>query len=335
MQANENATALVTGGSGFIGSEVIKQLLEKGLSVRALLRKTSPRQNLEGLKFETAIGELNDYDSLKEAVRGVDYVFHIAGVVSAKNREEYFRSNAEGTGNLAKACAEVNSTLKRFIYVSSLAASGPSETMTPRSETDRETPISAYGESKLQGERELLKNAGSFCTTIVRPPAVYGPKDKGIFEFIRLINKNVMPVFPGKTSEKYYSIIHVEDLVRGIVEAGLSTQQGKHEVFFICGDGIHSWSQVMSSMADVLGKRPFKIRIPSVAWTGIAAMYTGLGVVFKKQFPLTLDKLNELRPDFWICSNEHAKTTLGFRPKYGLRDGMKKTISWYKENKWL
>lgn len=337
--------ALVTGGSGFIGSELIRQLLDHGCQVRVLLRKTSPRANLEGLNYEAALGDLNDLESLKQAVRGVDYVFHLAGSISAKNREEYFRHNAEGTGNLARACAEANSKLKRFIYVSSLAASGPSGSIKPRQEDESEAPISDYGQSKLGGEQKLeyWARGGSeqgdilFPFTIVRPPAVYGPRDRGIFEFIKLVNSGIAPVFPSASEdgEKYFSVIHVDDLVGGIVLAGLAHNQGKKEVFFLSGDGLHSWSQVMSSMAEALGKKPVRIPLPKVALTGIAVVYSALGAVLKRQFPLTLDKLKELKPDYWICSNERAKKVLKFQPKWDLKNGMANTVAWYKENGWV
>lgn len=331
--------ALVTGGSGFIGSEVVSQLINQGIKVRALLRKTSPRENLTGLEYETAIGDLGDLESLKQAVTGVDYVFHLAGSVAAPNREEYFRHNAKGTENLAQACAEANPKLKRFIYVSSLAASGPALSAEPKTEEHAAQPISLYGESKLEGERllEQWASKAGFAITIVRPPAVYGPRDKGIFEFIKVVNSGIIPVFPASrgSGEKYYSVIHVDDLVGGITLAGLAPKQSQKEVFFLSGDGVHTWSDMMNAMAEGLGKKPFRVKLPNFAWTGLAAFYTAMGWAFQKQFPLTLDKLNELKPDYWVCSNERAKEILGFKPKWPLKQGLAHAISWYKQNGWI
>ncbi len=329
--------ALVTGGSGFIGSEVIHQLIQQGVGVRALLRKTSPRYNLQGLDYETALGDLSDLESLKQAVKGVDYVFHLAGSIQARNRAEYFSQNCIGTGNLARACAEANPQLKRFVYVSSIAASGPSASLTPRQEFDVEAPVSIYGASKLGGERELMHWSENYPTTVVRPPAVYGPRDKSNFEFVKVINNGIVPVLSSKqrNGKKYYSVIHVEDLVRGIVLAGLAPDQGPREVFFLCGDGIYTWNELMASMAEGLGKRTLKIPVPGFALTGLGAMYTAASWLMQKNYPLSLDKLKDLRADYWICSNERAKKVLGFEPKWDLRRGMAQTISWYRLNGWV
>ena len=329
--------ALVTGGSGFIGSEVINQLTNQGVRVRALLRKTSSRANLQGLEFEAALGDLSEFEALKAAVRGVDYVFHLAGTVNARNREEFFLHNAVGTGNLARACAEVNPGLKRFVYVSSMAASGPSPTSSPMAEGEPEAPVSAYGESKLAGEKELLRWSDAFPTTVVRPPAVYGPRDKAIFEFVKMVNSGIVIDPPSKSGsrEKLFSVIYVEDLVRGIVLAGLSAGQAKREVFFLCGDGIHTWTQMMGAMADKLGKKPVRIPLPSFAWTGLAGVFSAAGWLLQKQFTLNLDKLKELESEHWICSNERAKKVLGFEPRWDISRGMAQTISWYKDNGWV
>ena len=164
--------ALVTGGSGFIGSAVIEDLAKRGIGVKALLRSTSSRRFLDGLKFDTVLGDLSDQDSLEEAVKGVDYIFHIAGAVWARNRQEYFRHNGEGTANLGRAVLQQNPKLKRFIYVSSVAASGPSQSLQPLIEDCEPAPVSYYGQSKLEGEKELHKILGGIPLSILRPPPV-------------------------------------------------------------------------------------------------------------------------------------------------------------------
>lgn len=331
--------ALVTGASGFIGSEVVRHLLNEGIAVRALLRKTSPKENLKGVEYEAALGDLSDFESLKNAVEGVDYVFHIAGVVSARNREDYFRHNALGTANLARACVATSTRVERFVYVSSLAASGPAKSLKPVVEDDVAKPISAYGESKLAGERELEKWAaeGKFPYTIVRPPAVYGPRDRGIFELVKFVKNGILPVFPSTDSsgDKFLSVVYVDDLVRGILLAGTAKDLGEREVFFVTGDGIHSWSTMLGMIAENLGKKPLRVPLPSFVLTGVAAAYTLAGWALGRQFPLTLDKLNELRPDYWICANDRAKKILNFQPQFDLKTGVSRTVAWYKENGWI
>lgn len=338
MNKANGPLVLVTGGSGFIGSEVIRQLSERGFRVKALLRRSSPRGNLQDVKFEEVIGDLNDYQSLCKAVEDVEYVYHIAGVTSAKTREEYFKHNEKGTANLARACAEHARKLKRFIYVSSLAASGPSRNLSPRVETDVEAPISAYGESKLAGEKQVFKYAEErYAVTVVRPPAVYGPKDRGIYEFFKMANSGLTPIFPSynPSGHKHYSLIHVEDLVNGIVSAGMAEGQGRREIYFLTSNEVYTWNQVMDVIATTIGRKTFKIHIPGFILFAIASFYSFLGSIFSRQFPLSLDKLNELKPDFWICSNELARKKLGFNPKHDLNSGIESTTKWYRDNGWL
>ncbi len=330
---------LVTGGSGFIGSELICQLAQQNVTnynVRALLRQTSSMKNLQNLNFQPVQGSLQDLKSLKKAVQGVDVVFHLAGVIAARSKKEYFDHNAEGTKNLLQACMESAPQLKRFVYVSSLAASGPANTLTPRIEDALETPVSSYGESKLEGER-ILKRQANFPVTIVRPPIVYGPKDKGVFEFVKIINNHIFPILKGKneTKEKYYSVVYVDDLVQGILHAGFSEKQGKLETFFLADDSIYSWSQIMSNIETILRKKTIKVPLPFFVAQSIAAIGSLVTKFSRKLVPLNLDKIKELKPDFWICSNLKAKKVLGFDPQFNLSQGMEKTIAWYKENQWI
>ncbi|MGE4232393.1 MAG: NAD-dependent epimerase/dehydratase family protein [Bacteriovoracia bacterium] len=329
--------ALVTGCSGFIGSEVLRGLTRRNIDVRALLRKTSSRQNLKEVKYEEAIGDLQDFDSLLKAVEGVDYVFHLAGSIFARSKDEFFKHNAKGTSNLARACAERNPNLKRFVYVSSLAASGPASSDRPKTESEEVCPVSDYGLSKLEGEKELLKWAKDFSTSIVRPPVVYGPRDKGVLEFIKIVNAGFLPVFPSsnKKNEKLYSVIYVEDLVEAIIEAGLSLNQADHEIYHISDNENHSWNEILTSVSKVLNKKPITLKLPRFAWKGLASAYTVAGWALKKDFPLTLGKLKELEQDYWICTNEKAKQKLGFHPKFDLKKGMETTVRWYKDNGWI
>src|SRR5690242_9750279 len=130
--------ALVTGASGFIGSTLIEELGTLGFEVYALMRKSSSAANLDGMRMTRVEGDLSDEASLRAAIRSVpdlDYVFHLAGATTGPNREFYFEHNANGTRRLAQAVADERPGLQRFVYVSSLAAAGPSRSMTPRVES--------------------------------------------------------------------------------------------------------------------------------------------------------------------------------------------------------
>ena len=179
---------LVTGASGFIGSALVQALVHAGHDVSALLRRKSSVENLKGVAFTRITGDLSDQESLVRACEGVDAVFHLAGMTAAKNRAEFFTFNAEGTRNLAHAAVQ-SKTLRRFIAVSSLAASGPSQGLCPKTEGDPDHPVSHYGESKLRGELYLEELKGQLPYIIIRPPMVYGPRDKNVFLIFKTISK--------------------------------------------------------------------------------------------------------------------------------------------------
>src|SRR4051812_22367787 len=143
--------ALVTGASGFIGSALIEELSTLGFEVHALMRRSSSAANLEGLKYERIEGDLYDVASLRAAIKGqgMNYVFHLAGLTAARNREAYLKANATPVGNLAQAVSDEGGALSRFVFVSSLAAGGPVTSLAPRTEEQADAPVSCYGESKL------------------------------------------------------------------------------------------------------------------------------------------------------------------------------------------
>ena len=217
-------TTLVTGASGFIGSHLVEALLARGARVRVLLRKSSSREWLSGLQIESVIGDLFSPAPLREAVRDVDYIYHSAGVTKARTPAEYFKGNTLGTKNLLAAVREINPGLKRFVQISSQAAVGPSPSSTPIDETVVAHPITNYGRSKWAAEEECHAQASAFPITIVRPPVVFGPRDKDVFEFFRTVSRGLQPMVG--FSDKQVSMVHVADLVRGFILAGEIMCQG-------------------------------------------------------------------------------------------------------------
>jgi dihydroflavonol-4-reductase len=330
--------ALVTGASGFVGSTLIEELGTLGFDVHALMRKTSSPKNLEGLKYRPIEGDLSDVGALKRAVSEVDYVFHLAGATSAPNRAAFFESNAEGTRRVALAVAEARPGLSRFVYVSSLAAGGPAVAADqPSVESAEARPVSAYGQSKLAGERALLEYQNTFPISIVRPPIVYGPRDKAFFTLIQTVARNLMPIMQGSGGHKYYSAIHAKDLCRGIVQAAVApvSQVPSGEVFYLSGEGFHTFQEVLSTIAEQLNCDPYRFKVPKVVLAALATALSAAGWATRRTFPLNLDKLNEMLPDYWICSTEKASRMLGFRPELSLSDGMRDAIEWYRREKWL
>jgi dihydroflavonol-4-reductase len=327
--------ALVTGSSGFVGSTLVEALNLKGIEVRCLLRKSSSRLNLAKAKFETIEGDLSNLSALDSAVKDVDWIFHVAGVVAAKNREDFFRSNVVGTKNLVEAASRNAKNLKKFVLVSSLAAAGPSNPSRPAEEEDVCHPVSWYGESKRAAEVEALKFAGSLPLVIVRPPAVYGPRDKGVFTFFQVVNAGILPQLGLQNPDpRRYSFVHVEDLVSGILLAAeKNTQNGS--IYYIAGDEKISWVEAMQALAKGLEKKTFRVPLPIPVMKGAAAICTGVAKISGNALPFSLDKMKEIEALAWTCSNQKAKKDLGFEPSWSLENGFRITGEWYRQNGWL
>jgi nucleoside-diphosphate-sugar epimerase len=185
--------ALVTGATGFIGSHLCEELAKRGYQVTCLVREKSNLKWIENIDLKLIVGDCKSIDSLFHAVTDIDYVFHLAGLTKACSKNDFFCANTEGTENLIKAVAEKNPKIKRFVYLSSLAAAGPSNNGSPLREDAEPRPVSSYGKSKLEGEKAVLKYKDLIPITILRPSAVYGPRDKDLFVFFKMLKKGIFP----------------------------------------------------------------------------------------------------------------------------------------------
>jgi nucleoside-diphosphate-sugar epimerase len=331
--------ALVTGGNSFVGTTLIEELDTLGFEVYALLGGSNGVSNLEDLKFQRVDGSLSDFSSLCDAVKSMNYIFHLEETTQALNKDRIFDHNARGTERLAQAVWETCPNLTRFIYVSSLAAGGPARSLIPRVESDLDEPVSYYGKSKLEGERRLLQFKEEFPISIIRPAMVYGPRDRTLAFLSQALIRNLMPVVQGSTlgGHKYYSSIHVLDLCRGLVQAAVATHERSPsgEIFYLAEDGIHTYQDLVAIISERLNCDPLKIRIPKLAIQIAASSLTIVGVMTRKSFALNLDKVNEILSDYWICSNQKAKKSLGFSPEFDLASGVAHAIEWYKRRKWI
>ena len=328
---------LVTGASGFIGSGLVKALAEAGHDVCALMRPTASSEFLKEAAFTRLSGDLRDPESLARACLNIDVIFHAAGLTAAKDREEFFKFNAEGTKNLAEAA--LNAGVKRFIFLSSQAASGPSSTLSPKTEEDTDHPVSMYGESKLRAELYLDELKGKLPFIVIRPPMVYGPRDRNVYLFFKTIQKQWLPILPSKTTtgHKYYSSIHVDDLIQACLKTLDAPQElfDRGERFFVTDGQIYTYERMMAIIADELQVKPIRLKLPGFLVSTLAAGGTLAGKVFHKNFPMNLDKLKELSPDYWICSSQKASEALGFKSKYTMESGVPQTVAWYKVHGWL
>jgi nucleoside-diphosphate-sugar epimerase len=324
--------ALVTGGTGFIGSHLTEALIRKGVQVRCILRKTSDLKWLKGLPIEFVHGDCNDKTSLEKAVRGVDWVFHLAGVTKAIKEETYFEVNGLGTENLIHACLENNPRLQKFVYVSSQAAAGPTRNGCSRKELDPCEPGSFYGRSKRVGEESVLNHAHELPVLILRPSAVYGPREKDIFAFFKCLSRRIKPC--PVDEDQHLSLCYVQDIVRGILLA-VESQMKSGEIFFLSDGKDYRMEEIGDIVAQAMGITALRIRVPKGMILGIACFSEYLSRLFKMPFLLNRDKAEEMIQKNWVCDITKAKTLLGFEPRVPLSEGAKLTFEWYKKEKWL
>jgi nucleoside-diphosphate-sugar epimerase len=324
--------ALVTGATGFIGSHVAEALVRRGLKVLCTVRPTSDRTWLQGLDVTLVEGDVTDRDSLIPAVSVADYIFHVGGITKAKKESMYYKVNADGSRVLYEVCLEHNPHVKKIVHVSSLAAAGPSEVGRPRMETDPPRPLTIYGRSKFEGEKYALEYMKSLPITILRPPAVYGPREKDILFYFQAMRRHLRPMVGFKP--KYLSLIYVRDLVRAIMLAAESPRSAG-EVYFVDDGRIRTWTEFAGTIHEHLPTWTFPVTVPESLLTVVAFVAEFLAQFSPRPALLNRQKMIELRQVAWTCSSEKIRRELGFEPEYTLERGCAETIQWYREQGWL
>jgi dihydroflavonol-4-reductase len=324
--------ALVTGATGFIGSHLVEALLQRGDQVRCLIRKTSDLKWLKGLPIEVAQGDCNDKDSLREAVTSVDLVFHLAGVTKAVEEKTYFEVNAVGTENLIHVCLEHNSHLQKFIYLSSQAAAGPCQNGGKKKESDPCEPVSPYGQSKRMGEDFALAHAHELPLLILRPSAVYGPRDRDIYTFFKLLSKRIKPCL--SSEDQHISLCYVEDVVQAILLSA-QTQEPSGEIFFLSDGQDYRWEEIGDIVTQAMETKAICVRVPEWMVFGVASLSEYLSKISGKPSLLSKGKVEEMVQKNWVCDITKAKRVLGFEPKVSLMEGARLTFEWYKKENWL
>lgn len=298
----------LTGATGFVGQSVLETALDAGYAVRALTRREQPeRENVRWVA-----GDLSDTASLSKLTRGVDATVHVAGVVNALDVAGFEEGNVTGTLNLIETVMAKG--IRRFVFVSSLSA--------------REPEISAYGASKAKAEKLLM--ASSLDWTIVRPPAVYGPRDKDMFELFRAARWGVIPT----PREGRASMIHVDDLARLLVTLVPGGEQVTGRMFEPDDGKPQGWDhyEMARAIGWALGRRP-KVLGLSRAMLERAAKADHFLRGTKAR--MTMDRAACYSHPDWVVSAEAAVPEGIWQPRIETREGLRATAQWYRQQKWL
>ncbi|MGD8426171.1 MAG: NAD(P)-dependent oxidoreductase [Balneolaceae bacterium] len=322
--------AFVTGGTGFIGSHLVDTLINTDAysEIRCLIRNNE--KWLKGKPFTRIRGNLDDLSVLKQAVKDVDVIFHLAGRVKAPTYEEFEHANVDSTENLLRIAQKEG--VAKIVVLSSLAAVGPSHNG-PVDEENPMNPISMYGKSKKRMEQKINELANdSTSITVLRPPAVYGPREDQIYSFFKMINKHICPII-GDGERPKISMIYVADVVQGILKAANQSTPGVN-TYFITGTEVYTWNQIRGTATKVLGKKAIPIYVKPKYVEKIAGTFEKAGSFFGIYPVLNREKAKELILE-WTCTSKKAQQELGYMPEYSLDEGISRTIHWYKRHHWL
>jgi dihydroflavonol-4-reductase len=283
------------------------------------------------LPVEIIRGSFYDIDSLKSASKNVDYILHIAGVKKAKRPREYHNGNVLATKNLLEAALST-SRLKKFTFISSITAAGPSPDGIPLTEDSPGSPITTYGVTKLEAETVCHLYSSRIPITILRPPAVYGPRDRDILLLFRLLKRGFEPVFGDST--KQMSQVYAPELARAIVESTLS-ERTAGETYFVSDPLPYLLTDALEVGARIMSRRTIRVPLPSFLLYTIAGISELALSLSPSIATLNIEKARDLLQKYWTCTPQKLYDHIGFRTQVTLEDGLRRTIQWYQESGWL
>ena len=322
----------MTGGTGFIGSHTVEQLLAEGYHVRCLIRPNQVNLRwLQGLPVDFVQGDLMNPASISKCVEDAEYIIHIAGITKAKHKSEFFTGNVTTTNNLLSAASQLKH-LKKFCYISSLTAAGPSPTGIPLNETVHCHPITSYAKSKLEAERVCKQYSGKFPIVIIRPPAVFGPRDTDTLEIFKWVNLGLKPVLG--SSAKTLSLVYAPDLAKGIIRATFD-ERTAGETYNIADPTLFNFSSIIDYLATLIHKRTIQVHLPKGLVYSMAGITQFLSFFGKRPAVLNIEKARDLLQKHWVCDPRKIQEHIGFQTSTSMVDGIKKTYHWYKDNGWL
>jgi nucleoside-diphosphate-sugar epimerase len=319
--------ALVTGAGGFLGQALVRALLARGDTVRALVRRPEPALDRPGV--EVQLGDATDPRALATAVIGADLVFHLAGLRRAAERDAFWRVNVGATRLLLDACADRAPGLRRFVLAGSRAASAPSATGCREEEPLR--PAEWYGESKAEAERVAFLYRDRLPVTVARPPRIMGPGDRENLLFFKLAQRGWALSFGGS---RPLSWIDVEDCARGFLLLA-DRPEAVGEPFFLASDERTSVEGLMVAAGEALGVATRRLDVPGPVLSGLAALADLITRSTGRRLPLNRKLARQLLAQGWVCDTTRARERLGFSAATPLKTSMARAAEWYRAAGWL
>ncbi len=330
--ANARPLAALTGGSGFLGSHIADALLEAGWRVRCAVRPTSDRRWLEGKGLEIVDVDLGSPEACQAFVRDAAAVIHCAGLVAADSEAAYFQANVRSSEVLLDACRETwgnEAGDRTFLLVSSLAAHGPAGLDRPAREDDPCLPITGYGRSKAAAEA-LVGRSWPFRCLVLRPPALYGPRDRGFLPLLKAARRGWTARFGGPLQG--LSLVDGRDAARAAL--ALVATPGAAGTFFIDdGRAGYTWAELAEALGEACGRRVRTVVIPLGLLKAVAAVLrplTGGGVSVLRR-----DRIRDLEVQGWACDGSRLREATGFVARHRPAEGFHDALAFYREEGWL
>jgi nucleoside-diphosphate-sugar epimerase len=324
---------LLTGANGFVGSHLLDQLVTRGTPTAVLLRPGADRRLVEAQlpHAEVRLGSITEPATLAPALREITHVIHCAGRTKAHRVADFYHTNELGTRHLVEAVNRASPAVQRLVLVSSLAAAGPATVAAPSREADPPNPVSDYGRSKLAGER-VVQGESRAPWVILRPPAVYGPRDSDFLQLFKAVRAHVLPRFGG--GRQPLSLVQVEDLAAA-TRVALEHPAAVGRIFNVAADERVTVAGLGRIIAEALGTWTVPLPLPFWGlWLVCVAQEIG-GRVRDRPTILSRQKYREARAAGWVCDVRRLREELGVVCRLGVREGVARTLTWYRQQGWL
>jgi len=320
----------LTGATGFVGLHVARVLLGHGETVTCLVRSPSRAREIAAAGAEVVEGDLAQPDALDRLVAGVDVVLHVAGLVAARTEEEFLRVNRDGTAALARAARKGG--IPRFVLVSSLAATGPSVAGAPVDERTSPRPVTAYGRSKLAGERALAQEGVPHV--IIRPPAVYGPGDRAFLPLFRMASLGLVPVLGN--GQQVLSLVHVRDLADALAAVARPSVPAAGQVFHAAHPETVTQRTWVRAVGRAVGHdRVHVVPLPEPVVRALLLLSGTVARLRRRATQLSSGKAPEFLAPAWTCSSRAIERAVGWRARLPHASGLAETAAWYRQQGWL
>ncbi len=301
----------VTGGTGFVGADLVRQLIQQGSEVTALARDPTKLEASD--KMRVVKGDLENERAMAELAEGADLFIHLAGVTHARRIEDYTRTNVDGAVRAAKAAAKTGAA---FIHISSMSARAPH--------------VSPYAGSKFESEGAVATASGDNPWLALRLPAIYGPGDMVTLPYFKLV-KSGLALEPRTPEPARASILYVGEASQAILAAAGAEPGRVYEVGDDAPEG-RAWTEIGALLGEIYGNKPRVIRVPR----GLIAAYHGLlrsaESAMGRNPSVRAGQVNEFFHPDWVARDNLLTEAAAWRPEITLQEGFAKTVRWYQEH---